>query len=282
MTESTASIEPELAGILRLDRPSEQSFREACLRDGQPAVITGAMDGWKALAQWSVSYFESALGSSKVRVLKVPEGEDGGFFQVDDRKRFPTTDMTMKEYLESLAQPGKPRYYLSSASLRVHFPSLLEDFEGPVYVPETYRAFPRLWVGKAGTVSPLHYDASDKIHALVSGRKHFLLFDRNQYSLLYPNSFFSNAPHISRVRFDRPDLRRFPRFRQVKARQTELRAGEMLFLPAGWWHQVTSLETSIALEFPWPGPRWGRPFVRLAVWRMHQRWRRRLAALVAR
>jgi hypothetical protein len=211
-------------------------------------------------------------------VAEVPQGEQNGFFQADERTGFRSTEMTMQDYLQSLsASPGKPRYYLTSGNIKLQFPSLLGDIEALGYVPEEYRSSPRLWLGGAGSVSPLHYDASHKIHALVSGHKHFVLFDRKQFSLLYPNSFLSSAPNMSRVRFDNPDFRSFPRFRKARAQEAVLRGGDMLFLPAGWWHQVSSLETSIAVEFPWPGPKWGRPFMRLAAGRMHHRLRRRLS-----
>ena len=51
----------------------------------------------------------------------------------------------------------------------------------------------------------------------------------------------ADPPSFSRV--DRDGLSEFPRFARAHASarvQTEVRAGEVLYLPAGWFHEVTS------------------------------------------
>lgn len=62
----------------------------------------------------------------------------------------------------------------------------------------------------------------------------------------------------------RPDLERFPRYRDATILEAELRAGEVLFLPVGWWHYLTALDISINVtfnrflfpnEFHWTHPR---------------------------
>ena len=57
--------------------------------------------------------------------------------------------------------------------------------------------------------------------------------------------------YLSYVDCDNPDYERFPKFRQAVALEGILEPGEMLFLPAGWWHQVRSMDLAISVNFWW-------------------------------
>ncbi|MCB9532556.1 MAG: cupin-like domain-containing protein, partial [Myxococcales bacterium] len=57
------------------------------------------------------------------------------------------------------------------------------------------------------------------------------------------------------VRVEAPDHERFPRLRDAQPYETFIEAGEMLFIPQGWWHRFETLEPAIALNFFWLTPR---------------------------
>ena len=44
-----------------------------------------------------------------------------------------------------------------------------------------------------------------------------------------------------------PNHTRFPRYAHAASLEVTLPAGSALYLPAGWWHAVTSLDTTISL-----------------------------------
>jgi len=46
-----------------------------------------------------------------------------------------------------------------------------------------------------------------------------------------------------------PDYQRFPLFKQATIIDLTLEAGEVLFMPVGWWHQVRTLEISTMVSF---------------------------------
>jgi hypothetical protein len=56
----------------------------------------------------------------------------------------------------------------------------------------------------------------------------------------------------SGVDFVAPDLARHPAYADARPQVVTLRAGDALFLPEGWWHQVDSDGTTIAVNF-WCG-----------------------------
>jgi len=58
-------------------------------------------------------------------------------------------------------------------------------------------------------------------------------------------------PHWSMISLDlSPEeiLENYPRFAEVKYLDCELNAGEMLYIPNGWWHSVTSYGVHVALN----------------------------------
>jgi ribosomal protein L16 Arg81 hydroxylase len=54
---------------------------------------------------------------------------------------------------------------------------------------------------------------------------------------------------FSPIDVDKPDLARFPLFADVTMLEVVVEAGETVFLPLGWWHQVTSLDVSLSFSF---------------------------------
>ncbi|CAI8024674.1 Bifunctional peptidase and arginyl-hydroxylase JMJD5, partial [Geodia barretti] len=94
----------------------------------------------------------------------------------------------------------------------------------------------------------------------VSGEKHVTLFDphhnENLYEAHIPEAILSYSPrtgHFSRQRLlestsmvmspvdiQDPDLVRFPRFSRAHRLECDLGPGDVLFMPAFWWHEVRS------------------------------------------
>lgn len=108
-----------------------------------------------------------------------------------------------------------------------------------------------LWIGPIGHVECLHYDAMDGTLMQLHGSKRVVLFPPSQTFNLYPYPFYAHLRYglklrswFSRVYPDQPDFQAFPRLRQALKYRSDvtLQPGELLYIPAGWWHEVTSLE----------------------------------------
>ncbi|MBE9182739.1 cupin-like domain-containing protein, partial [Oculatella sp. LEGE 06141] len=102
--------------------------------------------------------------------------------------------------------------------------------------------------------SCLHYDPMDGTLTQLYGAKKILLFPPSQLYNLYPTSVLKHLRYglqlravYSQVYPENPDFNAFPKFKQaLKQYQVGiLNPGEILFLPAGWWHEVTSLENDM-------------------------------------
>jgi lysine-specific demethylase 8 len=133
-------------------------------------------------------------------------------------------------------------------------PAIQQDYRLPELCADAAWRRPKLWLGAAGTVMPLHFDLSLNLYAMVAGRKRFCLFPPSQSLLLYPCGLFSKAPNFAQVDPEAPDPRRFPRFGRARPVGCVLRTGDLLYIPRGWWHHVRTLDDSIAIGF-WYGGR---------------------------
>ncbi len=150
----------------------------------------------------------------------------------------------------ALLRSGRPRVYIAGVALADYLPALAGDIELLDFLGSgRKRTRAQIWISGSGSTGPLHYDLSDNIHALVAGRKRFLLFDYQQQKALYPNPAFSSYPTYSWIDLDHPDFDRYPRLREAQGYEVVLEAGEMVFIPTGCWHRVSTPELSIAVNF---------------------------------
>ena len=113
----------------------------------------------------------------------------------------------------------------------------------------------RLWGGNAVTTAT-HYDTMDNVACVAAGRRRFTLFPPDQLRNLYigPLDLTPGGMPTSLVRIADPDLERHPDYAKalVAGESAELEAGDALFLPAYWWHNVESLEpVNLLVNFWW-------------------------------
>jgi lysine-specific demethylase 8 len=98
--------------------------------------------------------------------------------------------------------------------------------------------------------SPAPHLASDPVPPQVVGRKYVRLYAPSCTPALYPyqEGLTNNS---SQVDLDNPDTHQFPLFGTAKYIDCVLEAGQMLYIPPGWWHYVKSLSVSFSVSFWW-------------------------------
>ena len=228
---------PTLTEIPRIHRPTEAAFRERTAL-GLPFLVTGVAGRWP-LAHVTQQALRADYGHLQVRA-RVGDYINTAF--APDRAM---ADMTLRAYLELVDTTDGLPPYLGNLELRAlnhlcHWPTWFDKM-GP----------PRFWLGPAGTVTPLHCDYDDNLFAQVWGSKRIFLAPPHHDAYLYPkeaNAILSGSPFDPEA----PDYDRFPLARQASLVDCVVAPGEMLYVPAGWYHQVRALTFSLSSN------RWAR------------------------
>ena len=246
--------------IERVRRPSVEEFRERFLLPQRPAVIAGAIDDWRACRDWSADSFIRRHGKQVVKVVRVDKAAGGRF--ADNMRQ---DEIQLADYMALFSAPGDepPEIYMGGVAVR-DFPGLLGDLGYPVYLDKP-GVPPYFWIGIRGAKTKLHYDLQDNVHVLITGHKRVFLADREHLRNLYPVPLLRRRWYLhpvspfnvnrikSRVDIEQPDYRTFPRLRKVEVVQAEICSGDMLYIPSCWWHELHSLESSIAVNYWWRG-----------------------------
>jgi hypothetical protein len=229
---------PSISEVPRIGALDSAGFRvRAAL--GLPFLMTGLVDRWP-LSGLTPQTLRERFSHLPVRA-RVGDYINTAF--APDRAM---QDMSMLEYLELVAEGTHDLPpYLGNLELRelnsmCHWPAYFEKM-GP----------PRFWLGPAGTVTPLHCDYDDNIFAQIWGSKRIFLSPPHHDEFLYPreaNAILFGSPFDPEA----PDFEKFPLARSACLIECIVHPGDLLYVPAGWYHQVRALTFSLSSN------RWAR------------------------
>jgi len=234
---------PLITDVPRVGKLDAAAFRSRALQ-GLPFLVTGVVGRWP-LCAFTPQMLRERYGHVPVRA-RVGDYV-GTAFAADRAMR----DMSMREYLDLSASenPDLPHRdlppYVGNLELRelnamCHWPAYFDKM-GP----------PRFWLGPARTVTPLHCDYDDNIFAQVWGSKRIFLAPPHHDAFLYTreaNPVLFGSPFDPEA----PDFDAFPLARQASIVACVVEPGELLYVPAGWYHQVRALTFSLSAN------RWAR------------------------
>jgi hypothetical protein len=218
-----------------------------------PAIITGALDSWHWAERWKPENLTAIAGN---RQLSVGVAEDGKFsysptHSTSDGAAFAVKPMKFRDAVRAMLEPqDSGRVYVMQQSIPDRLPELMRNVIVPKWYPSRKTPAINLWLGRS-TTTPLHYDHANNFYAQVYGTKRFVIFSPLDTDKLYPYPVDATMPHLSHVNPDEPDLVRYPHFADASAIEFVLQAGESLFLPAFWWHQVQATDMSASVSFWW-------------------------------
>jgi LPS sulfotransferase NodH len=225
---------------------SRNEFRDRYYAANRPVIIQNLMTGWRAMTAWTPEYLKSVVGDLVVEIMAGRDADPK--YEMNGRKH--RTELRFADYIDMVYR-GKVTndYYMVANNAFFQRPEaqpLLEDFTAfPEYLnPANAGRQCFLWFGPAGTVTPLHHDTSNILTAQVAGRKRYRLIPASQWQYVY-----NSTGVFSDVDCGRPDLNRYPKFRQATVIDVVMEPGEALFMPVGWWHYVRALDVSMTVSF---------------------------------
>jgi hypothetical protein len=238
-TRSTRTID-------RRPNLSRAAFFNNYYAQSRPLLLPGFARAWTATREWTPLSLAARFGDEPIEVMvgreADPDYEKNAFSH--------RSTMTFREYASLVASGVHTNdVYLVANNHLLERPALRALFaDFPIderYLdPSQLDGFVFLWFGPAGTMTPLHHDPQNVLFVQVHGRKQFWMV-----SPLQTHRVYNDVGVYAEVDVRRPDYDQHPRFRQVQLYSFTVRAGDALFIPVGWWHQVESLDPSISLSF---------------------------------
>ncbi len=223
----------------------------------RPVVLTKWLQDWPALTKWSPDYFAERFGHVQIEVVTGRDADPDGHRNIDKHRQ----TMTMAEYCHLVCSRGVTNdIYLVSGNRVLERPELAEllaDLTPPADMFEVpvRPGYASLWFGPAGTRTALHHDASNIMICQILGRKRITIIPPLSAALVQQAQGYYAHEDWKNLVADEDDA--------LAIRTVELSAGEALFLPIGYWHEVEALEPSIhvsMLGFQRPNSaNWYRP-----------------------
>ncbi|XP_065289797.1 tRNA wybutosine-synthesizing protein 5-like isoform X3 [Dermacentor albipictus] len=89
-------------------------------------------------------------------------------------------------------------------------------------------------------------EVMDNFLIQVKGKKKAVLFHPNDFEYLYIRGDKSRVLDV-----ECPDLEKFPKFKKATRYEATLNSGDILFIPALWFHNMTALDFGIAVNVFW-------------------------------
>lgn len=254
-------------GLLAIEEFDSSRFDEVIEDRDEPAVFRGMVADWPAVAaargsSEALAFYLTELDEgAKIRAFVGDPKAGGRFFYSDDLLgfNFGVTETQLARLLDMLLQLDRdgtvqPIYMGSTATAEI-----LPGFAAanPLTAVEQRGGEPRAWIGNSSRIAP-HFDESDNVACVVSGRRRFTLFPTEQVENLYvgPLERTVAGQPTSMVDLAAPDFERFPKFREAlkHALTAELGPGDAIYIPSLWWHGVEATgPLNVLVNYWWNG-----------------------------
>ena len=232
---------------------TQEHFQRDVVQACEPVILRGLVEDWPVVQAAGdspralMTYLSAFDAGARVEAFFGDPAIAGKYYYGEGLKGFNFERRTMgfleamQAIVDAVDRPGERSVYAGSVPCSECLPGFAAHNPMPLLAPQTA---PRIWLGTASNVSS-HYDTFDNLACVFAGRRRFTLYAPELIGRLYvgPIDNTMAGPPVSLAASSAPDDERFPLFRTLsdQAWSCELGAGDALYLPKLWWHQVESL-----------------------------------------
>lgn len=242
-------IRGTLRQIDRVTNISNHALQKNYIDKGIPVVMVGKAKEWACIKKWSLDWLLENYCDDKVSIFNASTQEMTDV-------NYSVEETTLKDVLNAMKEGDTSKYSRFNRLLYDH-PELIKDFDwkwlynrrNTISSGKTFQVF----IGGKGTRTTLHSASEHNLFTQVNGSKHWYLYAPENDVIFEPP--VTRTPYFHSM-FDpeSPNLKVFPNAKYLQAWECKLEAGDVLFNPASWWHQVTNLDDSIGVGFRWFSP----------------------------
>jgi hypothetical protein len=258
----------------RIDRRtvlSKDEFVRQFALQNRPVVLTEAMADWAARELWTLEWLVDNYGDTDINVKVMKLDPEADVTKADVKNRS-ASSMPIREFIAALYRAQEAYYEGHETGLRelisrghvfpyAMFPvqkltGLNSHFSFPKFHNIDRLSARTFWLSPPGWITQLHADYDWNLFAQVIGRKRFQLYPpdtgvhfqpafENALHRYYQSEYLSGYGHPGPLQSLLDNMPVAPAFDFV------LEPGEMLFIPCGWFHRVTSVDISWSVTSAW-------------------------------
>jgi hypothetical protein len=239
----------------RIRALTTEQFLELFYAANRPVIMVGEMEGWP-LARLDAAGLKQALATKAVDLATDDAERAAALAGAAEPALKPTpADQFMRGAAKGgdgarwrLAADASARNARIVAPLKAGFGNLEKFLAEAAGEPRGV-----IEIRPAGSLQPLGWDPRNRLTAQAAGRRRFKLLPPSEAWRLYEAAgVFSQITDL-----DGQDvsLATYPLLEKARVYDVTLEAGEVLFLPLGWWRQARTLDLGVSLDytaFRWP------------------------------
>eukprot|EP00756_Hemistasia_phaeocysticola_P043773 Hpha_TRINITY_DN17343_c0_g1::TRINITY_DN17343_c0_g1_i1::g.137904::m.137904 len=271
---------------VELDAGTTRRVFAGYLRAGKAAVVRNAIRDWPAMWTWTPQFLTARFGDIRVKIQGETFGTNAvvplrqflsdiartdvtrlhGTAPQTQCIRYSYSRETLADVLRSFGQFRLLDWLYGQAFTHACFRQLTEDWAPPVFLPPGGFTFPwtllcaqsprdrffydfGVYIAPRGGITRLHVDSqTNAVLCIVTGTKRCVLIPPSLQSL-FVNS--SNPPKEEPLFEDRLAQLSDANRRMVERHviRVTVHAGDLLFVPRGWMHEVFTEESSVMLTY---------------------------------
>ncbi len=226
--------------VTRLKNVSKQSFINDFKDTATPVILSQLTKDWPATKKWNFDYLKEIAGNQIVPIYSSKPAKD------KEHQHAAAMNIALSDYLTMLEQ-GENDLRLFFYNVLNNIPSMLSDFKYPDLGLKFFKKLPVLFIGGKGAKVQMHYDIdlADLVLCHFGGVKKVLLVPPEQTPFIYKVPFSFSALHD--VDFSKPDFKKHPALKNLNAYVAELKHGEALYIPPGFWHYIVYQDVGFSI-----------------------------------
>lgn len=231
----------QLQEIERVKTITKKDFYTLYVATQTPVVIENLIEDWPAFSKWNLDYMKEIAGNKIVPLYDDrPVSHKDGFNESHKK-------MKMNDYID-LLQSKPTNYRIFLYNLIKEVPQLQNDFNWPDIGLRLVKQLPMLFFGGENAKVFMHFDIdySNILHIHFHGKKRCVLFAPDETKHLYkvPYSLIARED----IDFDNPDYNQFPKLKNAKGFVCDLKHGETLYMPEGYWHYMKYITPGFSMS----------------------------------
>lgn len=235
---------------------------------------------WPAMSKWNYDYLRSKVGSRSVQIAVTPDGwadaVKNDIFQLPE-ERIMKFDDFLDRIEKRISHPPDENerddkkideiFYLQrqNGCLTEDYPELAKDVPKDIgFFSKAVNSQPdaiNIWIGTSESISSLHRDPYENIYTVIRGKKIFKLFPPTDRCFIKYETFpvrrysldtewkLLKEPGLETVQWIKGGADKVAKESSVTPIIVEVNEGETLYLPAAWFHEVSQVDHTVAVNY---------------------------------